>query len=349
MLLLMERTFAQSPNSAIARKLVEELQALFVKELENVSRQQGSAQPFARFDWLRDEGVHGGGYRYAAIETPVFNRAAVNVSGVHYDNDPKKRLASADALSTIIHPQNPYAPSVHMHFSWTEMRDGAGYFRLMADLNPAIENPRATFQFQDALKEAAPEHYDSACKQGDRYFKIPALDRHRGVAHFYLEGFSTGDFGKDAALTRRVGTAAITTYIDILRTSLKNNPTSDTAAKEKQLAYHTAYLFQVLTLDRGTTSGLLVHQQNDLGIMGSLPSYVDPLLLASWASKVPSPQDSLVLELAGALGQSSPCHVTDEKRIALAQIVRSHYQNNPEALDLQAKGNLVPPTVANHS
>ena len=27
---------------------------------------------------------------------------------------------------------------MHMHISWTQMKDGAGYWRVMADLNPSI-------------------------------------------------------------------------------------------------------------------------------------------------------------------------------------------------------------------
>jgi len=41
--------------------------------------------------------------------------------------------------------------------------------------------------------------------------------------------------------------------------------------------------------------------------------------------------------------------VTDNVRASLAQVVRSHYRAHPEALALQASGNIIPPTVANHS
>ena len=33
---------------------------------------------------------------------------------------------------------NPYAPSIHMHISWTELKSGKGTWRIMADLNPSI-------------------------------------------------------------------------------------------------------------------------------------------------------------------------------------------------------------------
>ena len=45
---------------------------------------------------------------------------------------------SATALSVILHPQNPHAPSMHFHISWTEMKSGEGSWRMIADLNPAI-------------------------------------------------------------------------------------------------------------------------------------------------------------------------------------------------------------------
>lgn len=343
-----ERIFAKSPNATTARALVEELQTYFVDELQGVSREHGHDQNFERVDWLRDAGRHGGGNRHVTAQTPIFNRAAVNVSGVHYDDDADKRLRSADALSTIIHPQHPLAPSVHMHFSWTEMRSDEGYYRMMADLNPAIENKAATQKFEDALRAATPEHYEKAAAQGDRYFNIPALGRHRGVSHFYLEGFSTRDFDADTAMAKRVALAAIDCYIEILRDALQSATEATEEDRQTQLAYHTAYFFQVLTLDRGTTSGLLVHDQNDLGIMGSLPSLVDRELLASWQDKVMPLQESLVRGLADALPVAQPSPVTDEARLALAQVVRHHYQQHPEALDYQASGGIIPPTVANH-
>jgi coproporphyrinogen III oxidase len=345
---VVERIYAKSPNAAVARALVEKLQRYFVDKLQAVSREQGHDQNFGRVFWLRDEGRHGGGDRYVTALTPVFNRAAVNVSGVHYDDTPDKRLASADALSTIIHPKNPLAPSVHMHFSWTEMRTGEGYYRMMADLNPAIENNAATRKFEDALRAAAPEHYEKASEQGDKYFRIPALNRHRGVSHFYLEGFSTRDFQTDTAMAERVATAAIDCYIEILREALEQKAEASDADRQTQLAYHTAYFFQVLTLDRGTTSGLLVHDQNDLGIMGSLPSFVDRKLLSSWIPRSLPLQQSLVQGLVDVLPDDEPSPVSDEVRLAAARVVREHYQKHPEALDLQASGGIIPPTVANH-
>ena len=341
-------TLPASDRAARARALVQSLQTRFAETLGRVSAAHGGEPALGRAAWRRDDGRHGGGDRYYAEYGPVFNRGAINVSVVHYDDMPDKRLGSATALSTIIHPRHPRAPSVHMHISWTEMRDGSGYWRIMADLNPAIPNDAHTGRFEARLRERAGETFSEGQTAGDRYFAIPALDRHRGVSHFYLEGYATEDPGGDLALARGVGEGVIDLYCDLLGETLEAATPIDAADEQTQLAYHTVYLLQVLTLDRGTTSGLLVHDQNDLGIMGSLPSFVDRDLLASWRARVPELQRPLLDALVGALPDASPSPVTDEARLALAAAVRDFYRAHPEALELQASGGTIPPTVANH-
>lgn len=344
----MTRTPASSDRAVAALRFVEGLQRRFVDQLERISATSGASVRFAHTEWDRDGGRHGGGHRYGVGDTPVFDRASVNVSQVHYDDDDSKRLGSATALSTIIHPQNPHAASVHIHVSWTEMRDGTGYWRMMADLNPAIVASAPKAEFQAALREAAGEHYEAGREQGSRYFTIPVLDRHRGVAHFYLEGHATHDAHADAALARRIGEAAVDVYCTTLAASLRAHPSPSDEDRRAQLAYHSVYLLQVLTLDRGTTSGLLVHNQNDVGTLGSLPSQVDRSLLASWCRKLPPPQDQLLAKIVAVLPDLTPSPVTTEVKRALAQTVRVHYQTHPEALALQASGNKIPPTVRNH-
>ena len=259
-----------------------------------------------------------------------------------------KQLASATAISTIIHPKNPLAPSVHIHISWTELKNGSGYWRVMADLNPAIENSEDKNQFANKLKQAAPQQYAEAAAQGDRYFYIPALGRHRGITHFYLENYSSGNFDTDLKMARTVGEAAIDTYCDILSSAIEKRTSPTEADYKKQLDYHTLYFFQVLTLDRGTTSGLLVHDQNDVGILASLPSHVNRPLLASWKQKMAAPQDLLLEKMMACLADKEVCPVEDDTKQALANCVRKHYQAHPEAIDMQASGNTKPPTVDNH-
>lgn len=306
----------------------------------------GAALRFEPVTWQRDGGRHGGGRRLVAATGPL-QRASLNVSAVHYDDLPDRRLSSATSLSCIVHPEHPRGPSIHMHVSWTELRDATGYWRVMADLNPSIEDPAATARFTAALREASGALYERARAQGDRYFHIPALGRARGASHFYLEQHRTADPAADLALAEGVGTAAIDAYAELLAQALAG-PAPTQAERALQLAYHTLYAFQVLTLDRGTSSGLLVHSDNDVGILGSLPARVDRDLLASWRDRVPEPQGALVDDIVAALLPRVPSPIGDAQKRALAAVLRAFYATHPQALALQARGDVLPPTVANH-
>lgn len=338
----------RDPKAARALELVRALQSRMVDAMEKAARDSGAPQSFAKVSWLRDDGRHGGGDRWGTGDGDAFDRATVNVSQVHYDDEPTRKLASATALSTIIHPRNPHAPSIHLHVSWTAMRDGATYWRVMADLNPALPESTDVSRFAEALRAVAPTGFDAAIEQGARYFWIPALARHRGVVHFYLEGYDSGSFDADLSLARTVAEAAIATHAALVHQSIAAHPVFDAEDRARQLAYHTLYAFQVLTLDRGTTSGLLVHDQNDLGILGSLPSRIDRGLLQQWAAHVPSPQDELVRALVDDTGHDAEPTVDDAMKLRFCATIRRFYAAHPRALDLQAKGDVVPPTVANH-
>lgn len=343
------KIFAKSSYAKRANRLVESLQSYFISRLNSLSSKYGEQHPFEAIEWYRDHGIHGGGIRYEARDETLFNRGSVNVSQVHYDEDETKRLSSATAISTIIHPQSPHAPSMHMHISWTEMRDGKGYWRIMGDLNPSLPNRAFQESFEQMLQRVAGSHYQEGATQGDQYFYIPVLKRTRGVSHFYLEDFNSGDFEVDYNFADRMGRAIIESYIEITSEAVEGFKEATEEERSIQLAYHTLYLFQVLTLDRGTTSGLLIHDQNDIGIMGSIPAYVDRELLVSWIEKMPPPQESLLRGIIGVLPDTVPTPVETETKKALANVVRAHYTAYPEALSMQASGTYTPPTVENHN
>lgn len=342
----MTMTMAQSKEAVDAYTLVRGLQKRFVNKLNHLSQTIGENKNFEEVTWLRDEGIHGGGSRFEARDNLLFNTASVNVSQVHYDEDESKKLQSASAISTIIHPKNPNVPSIHIHISLTQLRDDKAYWRIMADLNPSIDNNEDKEIFVKALENLSGNTYEEGIKQGDKYFNIPDLNRHRGISHFYLENYKTSNEKEDYDFANSFGEGIIDTYIDIITNAFKTRESFSVQDIKQQLDYHTLYLFQVLTLDRGTTSGLLIHNQNDVGIMGSLPTFINKSLLKSWQEKATKPQDELVSNLAEAINEQGIVDtITKEK---LAQIVREHYKKYPKALSMQASGNTVPSTVSNH-
>ena len=322
------RTNSPSATATKAIAFTEQLQSHFVQQLETLTQEVGQPTAFSPIEWLRNEGVNGGGNRYQAAANGAFNRASVNYSHIHYSADSGKHYLSATALSTIIHPVKPTAPSIHMHISLTEMADGRGLWRVMADLNPSHANEEDKAQFIHTLQQAAGDHYPSAAKLGDTYFFIPALKRHRGVAHYYMEGF-VPQTSEDEELPHRVGYSVVETYIGILKKHLQDKSATSAEQKQTQLDYHTLYLYQVLTLDKGTTAGLLVHNQNDVGTMGSLPSHINRKLLASWRDNAGSPTDKLVDGLLNAIPEGDVVAINEKEKQALAQAVRTHYQQYP--------------------
>lgn len=227
-----------------------------------------------------------------------------------------------------------------------ELRDGKTYWRLMADLNPSIKNENDEKIFTQSLKNLSNYTFTEASAQGNKYFYIPALNRHRGISHFYLENYNSGNSTKDSQFALKFGEGVIDTYISIIKHAFETRTSFSVQDIQEQLAYHTLYLFQVLTLDRGTTSGLLVHNQNDLGIMGSLPNFINKKLLSSWASKVKEPQDKLVSSLVSYIKDDGV--INEKVKLKLAKAVREHYTLYPDALQYQAKGNTIPNTVNNH-
>lgn len=322
---------ATSENAIKALAMLSQAQQHFVTKLSELCQQQKLADKFTPQQWLRDHGEHGGGLRFEAPKNSLFNQASVNVSQVQYEDRPDKAFISATALSTIIHPINPMAPSVHIHVSWTALRSGKSYWRLMADLNPSVACEIDIACFNETLQKVSGNYFDQAKQQGDDYFYIPALQAHRGVSHFYLEGFNPeGVDGQEFA--KIFVHEVIDSYMAILRGKLNHkqiNANQSERQKSVQLDYHTLYFYQVLTLDKGTTAGLLVHDQNDVGTLGSLPRFINRDLLAQWVDKTPPPRHQLVSDLVALFPDSKRSEVTIEIKTRIAQVIRAHYRDHP--------------------
>jgi len=297
------------------------------------------------FTWLRHGGEYGGGNRIG-FDDAVFNSATLNVSQVFYPQAVKP-LRCATALSCIVHPSHPMAPSLHLHVSYTARHNEKGYWRIMADLNPSNPVDADTALFVQTLQKFGGKYADEAMQEGDTYFYIPQLMRHRGVAHFYQEAFSLDSFDEEASYVEPLTRAVIAQY-----TALVTSHLSDAIEDNVRLAqrfYHTLYLFQVLLLDRGTIAGLVVHDENDLGILGSLPKTIDGYQFKLWVNVCQEAQQPLVQQISDILGTDDEQEVSDEKKLAIASVLRTFYRENPDAMKWLAAGSKAVPTVNNHT
>eukprot|EP00929_Paragymnodinium_shiwhaense_P062393 TRINITY_DN3114_c0_g2_i1.p1 TRINITY_DN3114_c0_g2~~TRINITY_DN3114_c0_g2_i1.p1 ORF type:complete len:432 (-),score=80.33 TRINITY_DN3114_c0_g2_i1:472-1767(-) len=335
---------AVSVHRTEAVKVLQSVQAHFVQKLESLTADGASSKgEFAPGSWQRGDGKHGGGTRYGIVESQIFNRASVNYSSVHYDDVPGAAIMSATALSVIIHPRNPHAPSMHCHYSYTEPKDEPPYWRMMADLNPSLHCPDNKNQFEKALKENCPEDLFADGKLfGDRYFFIPELNMYRGTTHLFIGKLldTEMDPADSRNLADRLARTTIDTYASIVQKALDAHPGDSVTDQERalQLAYHTAYFYQVLFLDVGTTAGIVTHAENDVGTLASLPSFIDVSLLRLWLKeRVQAPHDILLARILEVLPQTEGrCHISNETRAMLAEILREYYLEDKRRADFQA-------------
>ena len=86
------------------------------------------------------------------------------------------------------------------------------------------------------------------------------------------------------------------------------------------------------------THGLLAHNENDVGTLGSLPSAVDGALLASWKAKLAPPQDLLLQRIIDVLParDKGVSQITAPTRAALAATVRQFYREDMTRVRKQA-------------
>ncbi|MBC7501902.1 MAG: coproporphyrinogen III oxidase, partial [Herminiimonas sp.] len=106
------------PSPVLVKAYLLDLQARIVAALETVD-----GQPFGSDAWQRPEG--GGGISRIIEEGNVFERGGVGFSHVMGKNLPPSAAANrpeiagrnweAMGVSLVMHPRNPYAPTVHMN------------------------------------------------------------------------------------------------------------------------------------------------------------------------------------------------------------------------------------------
>jgi coproporphyrinogen III oxidase len=146
---------------------------------------------FKTDEWERDGG--GGGRTRVIAHGNVFEKGGVNTSVVwgKVTDTMRKELKVegsrwfAAGLSLVIHPQNPYVPTVHANWRYFELYDEAGavsdrWFGGGSDLTPyyLFEEDARHFHrtFRDAMDPFGKDAYPRYKKGCDEYF----VNKHRG-------------------------------------------------------------------------------------------------------------------------------------------------------------------------
>jgi len=242
---------------------------------------------FVEDKWDREEG--GGGKTRVITGGDVFEKGGVNTSVV-YGALPASMQAAfgvpesdffACGLSLVIHPLNPYVPTVHANWRYFELYDKTGnridgWFGGGTDLTPYYLQPEDARHFHGTLKQTITPFgenlYDDYKKHCDTYF----ANKHRGdemrgiggVFYDYLRATDEVDGERLFAFQQANGNAFLEAYIPIVQKRM------DTPYTQREIEWQEIrrgrYVEFNLVHDRGTLFGLKTNGRTE-SILMSLP------------------------------------------------------------------------------
>jgi coproporphyrinogen III oxidase len=231
-------------------------------------------------EWKRDGG--GGGRSRVISEGRVFEKAGVNFSEVHGEMsaDFAKQVRgegtkfTATGVSLVIHPRNPFVPTVHANFRFLT-KGHESWFGGGADLTPFYPVLEDVVHFHRSWKEVCDKHapmvdYAKMKKDCDDYFHLPHRHEARGVGGIFFD-YMSGDLEKWFAFVREAADTFLTSYLPIVERRL-HTPYSENERRFQEYRRGRYVEFNLL-YDRGTTFGLKTNGRVE-SILMSLPPTV---------------------------------------------------------------------------
>jgi coproporphyrinogen III oxidase len=249
---------------AVSDYLVD-LQNRIVAELERVDGHR-----FRRDRWQRSEG--GGGETRIIEDGGVFERGGVNFSSVQGERLPASasavrpelagRAFQAMGVSLVLHPRNPFVPTVHMNVRFLVATkpgsDPAWWFGGGMDLTPyyGFEDDARHFHSacRRALESFGPDLYPRLKRWCDEYFYLRHRGEPRGIGGIFFDDLNDGGFERCFELTRSVGDHLLPAYLPILERR-RNLPYGE-RERDFQAYRRGRYVEFNLVYDRGTLFGL---------------------------------------------------------------------------------------------
>lgn len=264
---------------------VQSLQDHICQELEETD---GKAR-FREDDWERAEGRGGGGKTRVIEGGRVFEKGGVNTSVVYgrvTDAMRQQLKLNGDkwfacGLSLVIHPVNPYVPTVHANWRYFELYDEAGnvadrWFGGGTDLTPYYLFKEDAAWFHATLKQTIDPFgaalYPQYKKWCDEYFTNTHRNKEmRGIGGVFYDHIRPADEAAAEEWLRfqqANGNAFLQAYLPIV---MKRK---DTAYGEREIEWQELrrgrYVEFNLIHDRGTTFGLKTNGRTE-SILMSLP------------------------------------------------------------------------------
>ncbi|HEY6281745.1 MAG TPA: oxygen-dependent coproporphyrinogen oxidase [Burkholderiales bacterium] len=272
-------------DSGAVKNYFLDLQSRIVAHFEKID-----GKPFRAVFWDRPLG--GGGISCVVEEGQVFERGGVNFSHVHGEKLPPSATASrpeltgrsfeAMGVSVVMHPRNPYCPTVHLNVRFlcahprsSEVVSDVWWFGGGMDLTPYYGFEEDCVHFHQTCKDTlAPfgaEYYPRFKKWCDEYFFIKHRKEPRGIGGIFFDDFNELDFEKSFKLMQSVGDHFLQAYLPILERRM-NMPYGE-RERDFQAYRRGRYVEFNLVYDRGTLFGLQTGGRAE-SILISLPPTV---------------------------------------------------------------------------
>ena len=286
------------------RQLMQGLQDEICQGLEQVD----GVGKFRQDAWEREEG--GGGRSRVMRDGNVFEQGGVGFSEVWGTHLPPSILAQrpdaeghrwfATGTSMVLHPRNPYVPTVHLNYRYFEAGP-VWWFGGGIDLTPYYPFAEDVKQFHLTMKQAAdshnPEYYPVFKRWCDEYFYLKHRNETRGVGGIFFDyqdgqgelyrgtnpegpaGKYNQQIGKPSprswedifSFARDCGKAFLPAYLPIVE-KRRGMEYSD-RQRNFQLYRRGRYVEFNLVYDRGTIFGLQTNGRTE-SILMSLPPLV---------------------------------------------------------------------------
>jgi coproporphyrinogen III oxidase len=220
--------------------------------------------------WQRGEG--GGGESRVLGDGAVFERGGVNFSDVAGGKLPPSATAArpelsgrgfrAMGVSLVLHPCNPYVPTVHCNVRFlvaeAEGQEPIWWFGGGFDLTPyyGVEDDVRHWHrtARDACAPFGEAVYPRLKQWCDEYFFLRHRNEPRGVGGLFFDDWREGGFEQAFALMRSVGDHFLPAYVPIAQ-ARKDMPYGE-RERDWQLYRRGRYVEFNLVWDRGTLFGL---------------------------------------------------------------------------------------------
>ncbi|MEM5342706.1 oxygen-dependent coproporphyrinogen oxidase [Paraburkholderia azotifigens] len=248
--------------------------------------------PLTTDSWQRAPGekLRGGGCTRILEDGQFFERAGIGFSDVQGDALPgsasalRPQLAGrgfeAMGVSLVLHPRNPYCPTVHMNVRLL-VATKAGetpvfWFGGGMDLTPyyGFEEDAQHFHrvCRDALQPYGDDLYPRFKRWCDDYFFLKHRNEPRGIGGIFFDDFSEPGFDRSFAMVKSVGDAFLNAYLPIIEK--RRDTPYDQVQRDFQAYRRGRYVEFNLVFDRGTLFGLQSGGRTE-SILMSMPPVVN--------------------------------------------------------------------------